>query len=602
MTITPYEQNFGTAYQQSLVTLGQALHQIVRHFGADTVYGVGGDFAANLIAALDHDGLTVSPASNEMHAGFCACAQAETQGIGFCLTTYTVGSLPCTSAAALAKTEGLPVVFISGAPGEDEVHQASIHHMVQPGDSWRTEYDAALRAFAALGLRAERLQGDRACGQPNISAFRFYELVKHAWLHREPVFIEVPRNLVFALTQPLALPAVAQLHSGEIPFAGLQAVLDNIILKFKAAQKPLVYFGVQVRRNPALIALMVAFCQRFNIPYANHWFAKGGVDETHPLCLGGYNGAFSAPEMRAYIENEVDYVLDLGTSIIPQDTASAFQTGTHFIADFPNKTVLKSTVPREQELMRILQGLLQADLPQYRFAPTPRPAVALDRAAKMDFHVLTDVINSLQQTQDFGTVFVPEVGNSFFASFGLQPRATQLGINWVTNPWYAAMGTSLPYARVVAETIRAAGHTDRVVLITGDGGFHFQLNELIHLQKQQVPVTILYMRNDVFHLGKSGDGPIYHCSTGHFDVKLLVQAYGGEARRCETVGAFSEYYRECLAANQGIRLIEIPCSLEPQYQCREIALLNLYIKSRNGDPQSQAQWQAAIQPPAPNTP
>ena len=597
MTTTPYEQNFGTEYQRSLVTLGQAMRQIIRHFGADTVYGVGGDFAANLIAALDQDGLTISPSSNEMHAGFCACAQAEVQGMGFCLTTYTVGSLPCTTAAALAKTEGLPVVFISGAPGEDEVHQSSIHHMVQPGDSWRAEYDAALRSFAALGIRSERLQGDRARGQPNISAFRFFELVKHAWRHREPVFIEVPRNLVFALTQPLALPPVAQLQSDEIPFAGLQAVLDNIVAKFRAAKHPLVYFGVQVRRNPELTQLMVDFCQRFNIPFASHWFAKGAVDETHPLCLGGYNGAFSDPAIRATIENQVDYVLDLGTSIIAQDTASAFQTGTHFIADFPNKTVLKSTVPREKELVRILQGLLQADLPHYDYTAPVRSAPALAADAKMDFHVLTDVINQLQTAQDFGTVFVPEVGNSFFASFGLAPKATQLGVNWLANPWYAAMGTALPYARVAAETVRDAGHSDRVVLITGDGGFHFQLNELIHVQKQNLPLTIVYMRNDVFHLGKSGDGPIYHCSTSAFDVHKLVQAYGGEARRCQTIGEFSTYYRECLAANTGIRLIEVPCALEPEYQCREIALLNLYIKSRNGDPQSIVQWKAATQPP-----
>lgn len=595
MTPTPYEQNFGTEYQQSLVTLGAAMRQIIRHFGADTLYGVGGDFAANLIAALDQEGLSVLPSSNEMHAGFCACAQAEAQGIGFCLTTYTVGSLPCSTAAALAKTEGLPVVFISGAPGEDEVHQTSIHHMVQPGDSWRTEYDAALRSFAALGIRAERLQGDRSRGQPNISAFRFFELVKHAWRHREPVFIEVPRNLVFALTQPLALPPVEQLVSNDIPFAGLQAVQDSIVARFQAARHPLVYFGVQVRRNPALTQLMVDFCRRFHIPYTSHWFAKGAVDETDPLCLGGYNGAFSAPEIRAYIETQVDYVLDLGTSIIPQDTASAFQTGTHFIADFPNKTVLKSTVPREKELIRILQGLLQAELPQYDYQPPARALPQLPADGKMDFHVLTDVINQLQAEQNFGTVFVPEVGNSFFASFGLTPKATQLGVNWLANPWYAAMGTALPYARVAAETIRDAGHSDRVVLITGDGGFHFQLNELIHVQKGQLPLTIVYMRNDVFHLGKSGDGPIYHCSTSGFDVHKLVQAYGGEARRCATIGEFSAYYRECLAANAGIRLIEVPCSLEPQYQCREISLLNLYIQSRNGNPEAQQRWEAVKQ-------
>jgi indolepyruvate decarboxylase len=591
MTITPYEQNFGADYQRSMVSLGQAMRQIVRHFGVDTVYGVGGDFAANLIAALDQEGLTVLPSSNEMHAGFCACAQAEVQGIGFCLTTYTVGSLPCATAAALAKTEGLAVVFISGAPGEDEVHQGAIHHMVLPGNSWRAEYDAALNAFAAMGIRSERLQGDRARGQPNIAGFRFFELVKHAWLHREPVFIEVPRNLVAALTQPLALPALDALPGQDLVFAGLEAVLATIVQRLQQARAPLVYFGVQVRRNSELMSLLRSFCHWFQIPYVSDWFAKGAVDETAPLCLGTYNGAFSDSATRSAVETGTDYVLDLGSSIIPQDTASAFHTGTHFIADFKNKTVVKSTVPREADLIRILQGLLTSAVPTYQFTPPHRQTPTLAPEDKCDFHVLGEVINALQSEQDFGTVFVPEVGNSFFASFALRPHATQLGINWLANPWYAAMGTSLPYARVVVETIGRLITTDRAVVITGDGGFHFQLNELIHFQKRGLAVTIVYMRNDIFHLGKGGDGPVYHCSTPTFDVLQLVRAYGGEGRRCETVGEFSTYYRQCLHENIGIRLIEVPCAQDARYQCREISLLNLYIRSRNGNPQAIAEWQ-----------
>lgn len=592
MNITPYEQNFGTAYQQSLVTLGQAMHQIIRHFGSDTVYGVGGDFAANLIGALDQPGLRVLPSSNEMHAGFCACAQAEVEGLGFCLTTYTVGSLPCATAAALAKTEGLPVVFISGAPGEDEVHRSSIHHMVQPGDSWRAEYDAALNAFAAMGIRAERLQGDRARGQPNISALRFFELVRHAWLHREPVFVEVPRNLVGALTQPLELPALGELVPPRMVVSGLEAIVDTIVQKLRQSRAPLVYFGVQVRRNPELIGLMLAFCQRLRIPYAAHWFAKGAVDESNPLCLSAYNGAFSDLAQRHYIESQADYILDLGTSIIEQDAASAFNSGTHFVQDFDNKTVIKSTAPREADLIAVMRALLQADLQPFDAVPSPRTVMTHPAQERFDFHVLADVINAVQAQQDFGTVFLPEVGNSFFASFGLRPKATACGINWLTNPWYAAMGTSLPYARVVATRVADRQLQDRVVVITGDGGFHFQLNELIHFQKLSLPVTIVYMRNDVFHLGKSGNGPIYHCSTHDFDVLQLVRAYGGEGQRCTTVGEFQQYYQACLAANTGIRVIEVPCSLEPQFQCQEIGLLNLYIKSRNGDPESIARWQA----------
>lgn len=588
--ITPYEQNFGSDYQRTLPSLGDSLHRIIRHFGASTVYGVGGDFAANLIKALDRDGLSVQPSSNEMHAGFCACAQAEVEGIGFCLTTYTVGSLPVATAAALARTEGIPVVFISGAPGEDEATQTGIHHTVLPAHSWRAEYDAALDAFRALGLRAERLQGDRSRGQPNIAAFRFFELVRHAWLRREPVFIEVPRNLVFALTQPLVLPPLDQLESHTATFGGLEQIVATIRAKLAAAKAPLLYFGEQVRHNPELAGRVHALCRQLRLPYACSWFAKGCNDETDPLCLGTYNGVFSDNATRRYVEHEADYILDLGTSVMTQDTASAFATGTHVIAEFANKTVVKSTVARETDLIAVIDGLLAAGLQAFDPPLPVRATTAPAREERMDFHRLVDVINHAIRQQEFGSIFLPEVGNSFFASFSLRPRAAQLGINWLCNPWYAAMGTSLPYARVVAENVRREGLDDRVVLITGDGGFHFQLNELIHIQKQGLPLTIVYMRNDIFHLGKSGDGPIYHCSTRDFDVQQLVRAYGGEGRRCATVGAFLDYYGECLERNQGLRLIEVPCSAAPEHQCRELVLLNLYIRSRNGEPDALTEW------------
>lgn len=200
-----YETNLGQTYTERLPTLGQSIARCIALFGGKRLYGVGGDFAANLISALQPY-LELCPSSNEMHAGFSACAQAETEGMGFCLTTYTVGSLPCVSAAALAMTESLPVVFISGAPGEQEVGNLAIHHTVHARAAWRTQYDNALQAFAALGIKAERLQGQRNDGQPNMAGERFLQLLHYAWQHRQPVFIEVPRDQVFSKTQALQLP------------------------------------------------------------------------------------------------------------------------------------------------------------------------------------------------------------------------------------------------------------------------------------------------------------------------------------------------------------------------------------------------------------
>jgi len=49
------------------------------------------------------------------------------------------------------------------------------------------------------------------------------------------------------------------------------------------------------------------------------------------------------------------------------------------------------------------------------------------------------------------------------------------------------------------------------------------------------------------------------------------------------------------SANQGIKLIEVPAITEERFQCREISLLNLYIKAKNGVPEAVAKWKAIIE-------
>ncbi len=164
-----YANNFGETYANLLPNLGQAMVDVLRFFECQRIYGVGGDYAANLIAAFEKE-FDICPSSNEMHAAFTACGQAEVEGLGVCLTTYTVGSLPCVSAAALAVTEKLPVIFISGAPGESEITNMALHHTVSSCSTWKAEYDAALESFRALGIKAERLQGQRNSAQPNVAA------------------------------------------------------------------------------------------------------------------------------------------------------------------------------------------------------------------------------------------------------------------------------------------------------------------------------------------------------------------------------------------------------------------------------------------------
>jgi len=595
-----YETNFGKAYNEQLPTLGETMQHVIRFFGGQHIYGVGGDFAANLIAALSADeqgeAIQINPSSNEMHAGFSACAQAEVDGMGFCLTTYMVGSLPCTSAAALAVTEGLPVVFISGAPAESEVNQVAIHHTIHPNASWKAEYDNALEAFSALGMRVERLQGQRVEGHPNIAGQRFYQIVAEAYKNKQPVFIEVPRDQVFAKTQPIKLPSSQEnICCGSNILAGTELIVENILSKLEQAKAPMLYLGDRLKHNEKLKSLILTFAEMFNIPYATTWFAKGLFDEYAPLCLGAYNGVFTQTAGREYIEKSADYIIDVATSIFPQDCNIAFATGTHKIETFENKTLLKGGSLLEKDLVAIFEGLLEKNNKSFDFDALSQAMKSKENTElsagsdDIDFNNLAQTLNDLQAQDESTYVYLPEVGNSYFASYSLKVGHSILGRSWLTNPWYGAMGTALPYARVVAQRIKSKQLAERAVVIIGDGGFHFQLNELIHFLKDKTDVTIVYMRNNIFHLGKSGDGAIYHCNDKEFDVHSLVKAYQGHSKTCTSVGEFKDYFKVC-KQQSGISLIEVPAKPVEERQSNELKLLNLYIKSQNGQVEAMQAW------------
>nr|WP_232847155.1 thiamine pyrophosphate-binding protein [Shewanella nanhaiensis] len=580
--------------------LGSGLGEILAFFGVKRVYGVGGDFVANLINALDEH-LQVLPSSNEMHAGFSACAQAELNTLGVCLTTYTVGSLPCTSAAALARTEGLPVVFISGAPGEGEVNSEALHHSVHPHTAWHTDLDAALNAFRALGLRAERLQGQRHSGQPNIAAEQCFELISYAYQNRQPVFIEIPRDLTMQPTQALRLPSslTALRVNQMLDLSGAKHIALEIHRKLMSSRAPLVFLGEKLRLNPSLLSKIVNFCHRYRLPYATTWFGKGMLNEAESLCLGSYNGVFSELENKHYIEEQVDYVLELGTAISPSDTNNAFNSGTHKIDSHNNKTMLKGTARWELDIEAVLE-LLRELQPDSITSKTLTLSCSDNsnslpfKSEALGYHNLAQSINGAQSRLTKPFIFLPEVGSSLFASFELTVLASDIGRSYLANPWYAAMGTALPYARAVADQIAEVGSEQPILVMIGDGGFNFQANELINLQKQRANVTILYMRNNIFHLGKAGDAPIYECNDIEFEPRLLIKAYGGQGHLCGTAEQLVDALVESVKRG-GLHLIEVPVSVADEYQCEITKKLNTYIGFKNGEEMSTAVWSRLCQ-------
>ena len=93
---------------------------------------------------------------------------------------------------------------------------------------------------------------------------------------------------------------------------------------------------------------------------------------------------------------------------------------------------------------------------------------------------------------------------------------------------------------------------DRVVLITGDGSFGMNLNELATAVTYQVPVVIVLMNNGVlgmvrqwqtFFYGKRYSHTVLNRKT---DFVKLADAFGARASRATTIGEFEAAFQAAM--------------------------------------------------------
>lgn len=151
------------------------------------------------------------------------------------------------------------------------------------------------------------------------------------------------------------------------------------------------------------------------------------------------------------------------------------------------------------------------------------------------------------------------------------------------------MGTSLPYGRALCHSLRSQQSPNIPVVITGDGAFHFQVNDLIHYQRDKLFVIIILMNNQIFHLGKNGTSEIYNSNKYEFSVDLLARP-GGQSFICRTANEFKSIFLSCAAKKSGINIIEVKTSTAPEDLRKEIQLLNLYMAANLGLADAVAKW------------
>src|SRR5262249_21586833 len=212
------------------------LHRI----GVTHLFGIPGDLVLRLFARLGRPrGLKIVTLSHEPGVGFAADGYARATGrIGVVCVTYGAGGHNMVNPVAGSFSERVPVLVISGGPGEDERKLGTlIHHQAK-------EIESQLRIYQELTCAA------RVLDDPRTAAESVHEVVQEVWREQRPGYLEIHRDMV---ERRIPVPRALQDWDGALHFARsddrkVTEAVRETAARLNAARRPLTVVGIETYR------------------------------------------------------------------------------------------------------------------------------------------------------------------------------------------------------------------------------------------------------------------------------------------------------------------------------------------------------------------
>ncbi|MCA8882509.1 MAG: thiamine pyrophosphate-binding protein [Rhodobacteraceae bacterium] len=234
--------------------------------GCRHAFGMPGGEVLTLVDALEKAGIEFVLVKHENAAGFMAEAVWQRTGApGILVATLGPGALNGINSVANAHQDRVPLVVLTGCVDADEA-QSYTHQVL--------DHDRVFRPITKATMRLT----------PGAAAIIADKAVTMAMEPRPgPVHLDVP-IAVAAAEIPRQHTQARRLAPPAAPAPGPD--LDRARAALAAAQRPVLLAGLDAVNEDAGPALR-AFAERFGVPVVTTYRAKGLLEETHPLALGG---------------------------------------------------------------------------------------------------------------------------------------------------------------------------------------------------------------------------------------------------------------------------------------------------------------------------
>ena len=400
---------------------------------------------------------------------------------GVCLSTLGPGATNLMTGVADANLDGAPLVAITGQVGTDRMHIESHQYldlvaMFAPVTKWSTQIV-------------------RPSNTPEIirKAFKLAQSEKPGAVH-----IDLPENIA-------AMPAVGRplkKDTREKTYASFRSI-NSAAIAITNAQRPLILAGNGAIRAGASDSL-TEFATRLNIPVANTFMGKGTIPYTHPLSLWTVG-----LQQRDYIScafDRSDLVIAIGYDLIEYSPKKWNPTGNIPIIHIGTTPaeIDSSYIPLAEVVGDISDSLLEILKRASREGKPDSEAIHLRADIREEYeHHANDtsfpikpqkLVYDLRQVLGAEDIVISDVGahKMWMARHyhGDRPNTC------IISNGFAAMGIAIPGA-IAAKLVHPA---QKVVAVTGDGGFMMNCQELETALRVGNPFVVLIFNDNGYGL------------------------------------------------------------------------------------------------------
>jgi indolepyruvate decarboxylase len=495
--------------------------------------------------------LKIVTLSHEPGVGFAADGYARSTGrIGVVCVTYGAGGHNMVNPVAGSFSERVPLLVISGGPGEEERKLGVlIHHQAK-------EIESQLRIYREVTCAAKIID------DPARAAADIDEVIRSIWLNQQPGYLEIHRDIV---EQEIVVPNEILSWNGELPYPQsdrnkLNEAVRDTAERLDRAQHPLMLVGIEAYRFK-IGREIVKLVEKVGAPCCTSVLAKGAFPMNHPLYLGVYAGAVSPPGIRERA-NKADLIISLGmflTDIEMGGSQPPEALRHRSIWAVENRVNVSFHTYTDVTLRDFVRALVRADLKCHRERVTYCDNLGSRQRDLRHRIRVADVLREMNQflAQHKNFLVVAESGDSLFGGLDLKVGGDGL---YLAQGFYASMGFAIPGA--VGAQI---GTRLRPLVLTGDGGFQMTGAEIAHAPRYKLNPIVILLNNGGWGIFRPIAKRQDLLALPSWRYAELARLWGGRGFRVET----AEQLRKALdqaAASPDFAIIEVsigPRDLSP---------------------------------------